>query len=241
MELLENEYHLIGPNAISMNQATCTKGRRDCALSSPVKTPKLRRKRDDNGDDCDCKTTTDEELEPTNKSRRVWINKSKRNTRRQHEKHEENVAAREVPECSCNMTDEDVEEDECVCEEQVQRNARYNNNTRVQEREDVQENDHKRVNEERQTRPVQDFSIESSRRRKNVQGRNRTMEIVDRTTIGNNRSNKALSDNVDNFYSKLQGKILSSGDKKRERELNAWIKRCQEECKRQENRRNRNN
>ncbi|KOX73095.1 hypothetical protein WN51_14582 [Melipona quadrifasciata] len=97
MKLLEHEYHLIGPNAISMNQTTCARSRRDCTMSSPVKTPKRRRKRIDKDDYCEYETTTDEEPEPTIKSRKVSTNERKRSSQRQHEEHEE------MPECSCNV------------------------------------------------------------------------------------------------------------------------------------------
>ncbi|XP_076395203.1 uncharacterized protein LOC105661741 isoform X1 [Megachile rotundata] len=53
MELLENEYHLIGPHAASMNQITCSRGPKDCKFSSPTKTPK-RRKKNNSGDMCMC-------------------------------------------------------------------------------------------------------------------------------------------------------------------------------------------
>ncbi|XP_043526620.1 uncharacterized protein LOC122537491 [Frieseomelitta varia] len=224
MKLLENEYHLIGPNAISMNQTTCARGRRDCTMSSPVRTPKRRRKRIDKGDYCECETTTDEEPEPTSKSRKVSINKTKRGSRRQHEEREE------IPECSCN---ERVDEDECVCEDQVQRSTK--DDSRVQEeRETLQENSDRRTNEERQTRITRDSLVES-RREETDRERRRTVETDDRVTMENDRLN------MDDIYNELRDRMTPSEAKKREKELKAWLKRCQEECKRQEKRRGRHN
>ncbi|KAK1120047.1 hypothetical protein K0M31_012776 [Melipona bicolor] len=221
MKLLENEYHLIGPNAISMNQTTCARSRKDCTMSSPVKTPKRRRKRIDKDDYCECETTIDEEPEPTIKSREVSNNETKRSSQRQHEEHEE------MPECSCN---EHVSEDECVCEDQVQINTK--DDSRVQEEgKTLQENSNRKIYEEKQTRITRDSLVESSRREGTDQGRRRTVETDDRVMIENNRLN------VDNIYNELRDRISPSEAKKREKELKAWLKRCQEECKRQEKRR----
>lgn len=223
MKLLENEYHLIGPNAISMNQTTCTRGRKDCTMSSRVRTPKRRKKRIDKGDYCECETT-DEEPEFASKSRKVSTNETRRGFRRQNEEHEE------VPECSCN---ERVDEDECVCEDQVQRNMK--DDSRVQEEgETLQEKSNRRTDEERQTKIIRDSLIESSRREEINQKRRKTVETDDRTTTKNDRLN------VDD-YNELRDRISPSEVKKREKELKAWLKRCQEECKRQEKRRGRNN
>ncbi|CAD1475636.1 unnamed protein product [Heterotrigona itama] len=221
MKLLENRYHLIGPNAISMNQTTCAIGGRDCTMSSPVKTPVRRRKRIDNGNDyCECETTTDEEEpEPAGKSRKVSTSETKRGSRRRNE---------EMPGCSCN---ERIDEDECVCNDvQVQRSM--NDDSRMHEE---RENNNKRTDEEKQRRITRDSLIESSRRDETDERRRRTVDTDDGATTENDRLN------VDDIYDELRDRVSPSEMKKREKELKAWLKRCQEECKRQEKRRARNN
>ncbi|OAD59275.1 WD repeat-containing protein 60, partial [Eufriesea mexicana] len=121
MELLENEYHLIGPNAISMNQVTCLNDRKDCSLPALIK----KRKRDDEDNNCNCETTSDEEPELPSKNRRVSANES-RTTSRKQERRGRDISTGETQECSCSTTSTDENVNQCVCENEMHKSAKDN-------------------------------------------------------------------------------------------------------------------
>lgn len=223
IELLGNEYHLIGPNAILMNQTTCTSDRKDCLLSSPVKKPK---RRNNIANNCECETTTDEELEFSSKNQSMSINKSRKDSRKQEEKRKMNPN-KITPECFCNeITDNDIE---CICEDEIQENLK--NNSKIQRKEqNVQESSSKRINEKRKMRMEQQPIFDSSRRKENNK-RRKTIGSNDRIMTENVKLNKLNSDNIDEIYDEIKNLIPYS--KKHEKELKEWIKHCREKCKQQ--------
>lgn len=204
-----------------MNQTTCANSRKDCLLSSPVKKPKYRRNNIVN--DCECETTTEEEEEFASKNQKVSINETRKDFRKQEEKREMNPT-KITPECFCN---EITDEDECICEDEIQENLKSNSKIQRSEQ-SVQENNSKRINEKRKMRMEPIF--DSSRRKENNK-RRKTIDYNDKIMTENVRLNKLNSDNVDEIYNEIKNLIPYS--KKHEKELKEWIKHCQEKCKQQ--------
>lgn len=205
-----------------MNQTTCANTRKDCLLSLPVKKPK---RRNNIVNDCECETTTDEESEFTSKNQKVSINETRKDFRKQEKKREMNPT-KITPKCFCN---EIIDEDECICEDEIQENLK--NNSKIQRSEqNMQENNSKRINEKRKIRMEQQPIFNSSKRKESNK-RRKTIENNDRTMTENIRLNKLNSDNVDEIYNEIKNLIPYS--KKHEKELKEWIKHCQEKCKQQ--------
>ncbi|CAL7937717.1 unnamed protein product [Xylocopa violacea] len=230
MELLKNEYHLIGTHAISVNQITCLNDRTDCLLSSSIKPLKRRRKNDDR-DDCVCETPPDEGPARARRKRRISINESRKATRRQREQRGQDDAD-EPDDCDCDVETIDEDARECSCEAEAHKGT-----SRRQRARDVQEN--RRVGEKKQSRAIEE-PLTNSSRRNNINERKRTTETVEKIAADNRGLNEIASDDVDDIYEELQDRI-PRGSKKREKELKAWIKRCQKECKQRSNQRARNN
>ncbi|XP_017753743.1 PREDICTED: uncharacterized protein LOC108546266 [Eufriesea mexicana] len=233
MELLENEYHLIGPNAISMNQVTCLNDRKDCSLPALIK----KRKRDDEDNNCNCETTSDEEPELPSKNRRVSANES-RTTSRKQERRGRDISTGETQECSCSTTSTDENVNQCVCENEMHKSAK-DNSRKQRSVANVVENLDRTINKKGQTGTTHMSLMDSSRRRNNHR-RKSTTEIGDSTRTENSILNEKLSDNAENIHDALN-EISPSRSKKHRKELKEWIKRCQEKCKEQENRRTTNN
>ncbi|CAK9824336.1 hypothetical protein ANTRET_LOCUS2518 [Anthophora retusa] len=219
MELLKDEYYLIGPDAISMNQTTCSNVRKDCALSSPPKTPKRRRK--SNYNNCPCKAP---------------FEGSRRTSRRRENEYEEDDEAEEAPECSCNVTLTD-EDDDCPCEDEMHRSARVTSSRRRDTLQNVQGNGDRQFNGQSEATMEPQTN---SYRRKSGQRSRRTSNVSDRRRTENNELNAQESDNVEDIYQELQG-LIPTGSKNHAREVKEWIKRCQERCKQQGKQRGRNN
>lgn len=232
MEVIENEYHLIGPNAISMNQITCSNDRRDCSLSALIK----KRKRRDEGNCSNCETTSDEEPKLGNKSRRAAGNESRRTSQKLEEQHVRGISAGETQGCSCSTTSTDENVHECLCENEMRTGGNVDSR-KQRNAANVVESVNRVTNNRGQTGTGQ---TDSSRRRNN-HGRNSATEIGDRGRTENSILNERLiTHNAENIHDALD-EIPSVRSKTREKELKEWIKRCQEKCRQQENRRTTNN
>ncbi|XP_076677992.1 uncharacterized protein LOC143374048 [Andrena cerasifolii] len=262
MELLENEYHLIGPDAISMNRTTCLNGRGDCLLSSPVKTPPRRRKRDSPEDDsCSCETPTAEESGLAKKRGRLSIgDQSLRRAlvgRVAGIGREEDADSEEASRCSCSRSLSNEDANDCEC---VPRIATSANNTSKMQRNlrDVQGGAGKIRNgvdregiysgagagKEGRSRLAQDplANTLDCRRAGNRDGSRRVVAVAD--TVGDenaegqkgNEEKESVTDGSvsDTVRDVQQGP--SGGSRQREEELERWIKRCQEECERRRKR-----
>lgn len=97
MELLRNQYHLVGPDAITMNRIQFSNDRVDSLSTSSARTPP--RKRDRHEDDsCDYEETV-------SKKRRKPVDPK---TKKGLQDSEEDVTSEEDPEdaCSSTITDE---------------------------------------------------------------------------------------------------------------------------------------
>ncbi|XP_017795876.1 PREDICTED: uncharacterized protein LOC108577254 [Habropoda laboriosa] len=216
MELLKNEYYLIGPDAISMNQTACSNARKDRSLPSSPRISKRRRK--SNYNDCSCETPFEE---------------SGRTSRRRKNEYEDDNVAEEAPECSCNVTLTDEDVDDCTCEAEMHRSGRDISSRRNR----LQGNGDKELSEESEARMKSQMN--NFRRRRSTQGSRRTSEVNDRRTE-NGELNEEESDNVNDVYQELQD-LIPSVSRNHVGEVKEWIKRCQEKCKQRAKRGDMNN
>ncbi|XP_076301058.1 uncharacterized protein LOC143219104 [Lasioglossum baleicum] len=244
MEVLENEYHLVGPDAISMNKVTCSHKRGDCLLSSTPKAVPKRRKKGE--DDCICEETTDDETVLENTRRRSpprAPRARRRRTRILDVETGEDAGEEEEEEAVLDTDDEDEKSD----------NGKESSIT-AENGEDVGRT--YPLGKEKSTglaryNPINYFRRRSAR----IQERSARGENGDATAAHETLTRRETSTRSDEDDSIIEGtqsgdlndahqgsliQIQTTEDNKRDRELKRWIKRCQEECVRQ-GRRRRNN
>lgn len=220
MELLENEYHLIGPDAASMNRITCSNSPKDCSLSHPVKIPKSHKK-DRTKDLCICDTPYDEETgQITNKRQRVSKDSAaghleRTNSKREQNNREEDELTEEAAECTCSLTSTD-EENISKIQEEMQHALEKKDKKR---RKSVQ----KSVMGTPSMKRINNQTMGTGDTRKD-----RTAEILKEMDEEDFEINEA---------DESQNQIRSKKDIETEKELERWIERCRRECERRKNRR----
>nr|XP_034179236.1 uncharacterized protein LOC117603836 isoform X2 [Osmia lignaria] len=224
MELLENEYHLIGPDAASMNRITCSNSPKDCSLSyTKSKIPKPHKK-DRSKNICICETSHDEETgRTTSKRRRASKSAAARDlertsSKRERNNREEDKLTEESAECTCSstLTDEDNVS-------KIQENMQHALEKKDERR---RKSVHRSLMGTPSMRRINNQTMGTGDTRKD-----RAAEIVkemDEEDFEINNANES------------QNQIRSKKAIQTEKELERWIERCRRECERRKDRRPQN-
>ncbi|XP_053976254.1 uncharacterized protein LOC128875006 isoform X1 [Hylaeus volcanicus] len=231
MELLDNEYHLVGPAAISINQTTSPENQGKCPLVSSTIDPQERRKLENpEGNSCDCESSTTGESAPKRKRR----SPETRNAVQNYE--EEDGFLEDNPECSCSTTDENVEPFDTL------RSTGRNGRDEVHEEMYVGAGGNLPLNIS-QRRGTND---RGRKERTNDPGKSKlnATTVRDKTVVidkareeKDSLTDETVSDVLHNVLEKSRGQTRAKISDQHKKDLERWIQRCQEECKRRGKRR----